>query len=97
MRKINLVIALLVGSTVFSGCALNNMIKLAKKQDLKVDPNPLEVHGGQVAFNMSAVLPAKMLPKGKVYSLKTIYQYNGQDLNLPDVEFNLMHSLLKKM
>ncbi len=87
MKKINLVIALLVGSTIFSGCSLNKMIKLADKQDLKVDPNPLEVHGGQVAFNMSAVLPAKMLPKGKVYSLKTVYQYNGQDLNLPDIEF----------
>ena len=63
MITIKLFAALLVGSAIFSGCALNKMIKLAEKQDLKVDPNPLEVHGGKVDFNMSAVLPPKMLPK----------------------------------
>lgn len=87
MRTIKLFAALLVGSAIFSGCALNKMVKLAKEQDLKVDPNPLEVHGGKVAFNMSAVLPPKMLPKGKVYTLNTIYQYGDQEMNLPAVEF----------
>lgn len=87
MRTIKLFVALLVGSAIFSGCALNKMVKLAKDQDLKVEPNPLEVHGGKVAFNMSAVLPPKMLPKGKVYTLNTIYQYGDQEMNLPAVEF----------
>ena len=87
MRTIKLFAALLVGSAIFSGCALNKMVKLAKEQDLKVEPNPLEVHGGKVAFNMSAVLPPKMLPKGKVYTINTIYQYGDQEMSLPAIEF----------
>ncbi len=87
MKKINLIMALFIGAAVFSGCALNKMISLAKDQDLKVEPNPLEVHGGKVDFEMSAVLPPKMLPSGKVYTLKTIYRYGDQEMNLPGVEF----------
>ena len=79
--------ALFIGSAVFSGCALNKMISLAKDQDLKVEPNPLEVHAEKVSFEMSAVLPPKMLPSGKVYTLNTIYQYGEQEMNLPGIEF----------
>ncbi|MCR9252195.1 MAG: tetratricopeptide repeat protein [bacterium] len=87
MKKINLIMALFIGAAVFSGCKLSKMIKLANDQDLTVEPNPLEVHGGKIAFEMSAVLPPKMLPSGTAYTLKTIYQYGDQEINLPGVEF----------
>ncbi len=79
--------AMFVGAAVFSGCALNKMISLADQQDLKVEPDPLEVHAEQVNFEMSAVLPPKMLPTGKVYTLNTIYQYGDQEQTLPGIEF----------
>jgi tetratricopeptide (TPR) repeat protein len=87
MRKLNLALATLIGAAVFSGCTLSKMIKLASEQDLTVDPNPLEVHGGTVSYNMSAVLPPKMLPSGKVYTIKNFYQYGDQEMEVGEIEF----------
>jgi outer membrane protein OmpA-like peptidoglycan-associated protein len=88
MRKFNLAIAFLAGAIIFSGCTLTKMIKLASDQELKVDPNPLELHGGSVPFEMSAILPPKMLPSGKVYTINTIYQYGDQEISVGSIEFN---------
>lgn len=87
MKKLNLAIAVLAGAVIFTGCALSKMVKLASDQDLQVNPNPLEVHGGQVPFEFSAVLPPKMLPTGKVYTINTIYQYGDQEVQVGSVEF----------
>lgn len=87
MRKINFAMALVAGAIFFSGCSLSKMIKLAADQDLQVTPNPLEVHGGAVPFDMSAVLPPKMLPTGKVYTINTIYQYGDQEVQVGSIEF----------
>jgi len=89
MKKISLALAILgiAGALIFSGCALNSMVKMAKDQDLKVDPNPLELHGGQVEFEVSATLPVKMLKKNLVYALDSKYEYEGQSENLDRIEF----------
>ncbi len=87
MRKFNLAIAFLAGAIIFSGCTLTKMIKLASDQELKVDPNPLELHGGAVPFEMSAILPPKMLPTGKVYTINTIYEYGDQEIAVGSIEF----------
>ena len=88
MRKLNLVIVLLAGTMVFSGCnKLKKMVDLAKEQDLTITPNPLELHGNEVKFEMSAVLPQKMLPSGMVYTLKTFYQYGTAKKDLDDLSF----------
>ena len=87
MRKINFAMALVAGAVFFSGCTLSKMIKLAADQDLQVTPNPLEVHGGAVPFDVSAVLPPKMLPTGKVYTINTIYQYGDQEVQVGSIEF----------
>ncbi|HHP7241622.1 MAG TPA: tetratricopeptide repeat protein [Cyclobacteriaceae bacterium] len=63
------------------------MVQLAKDQQLEVVPNPLEAHGGEVSFEMSAVLPPKMLPKGKVYLINTFYQYGQQEIELDPIQF----------
>lgn len=87
MRKFNLAIAIVAGAVLLSGCKLDKMIKLAQENDLQVTPNPLEVHGGDVPFEMSAVLPPKLLPSNTSFTLNTIYVYGDQELNVGSVEF----------
>ena len=86
MRKIFFAI-LIAGSLVFTGCSLSQMAKLATDQQLTVTPNPLEVHADTVSYEMSAVLPVKMLKKGKVYTVNNFYSYGDQELALEGVEF----------
>lgn len=75
----NALIALAIaGSVGLVGCnSLSQMTKMAKQQDLKVDPNPLELHGGVVSFKMSAKLPVKMLKKDTEYELKVFFVNDG--------------------
>ncbi len=82
-----IIIIILTISAIFSSCSLNKMAKLAKDQQLEVVPNPLEAHGGEVSFEISAVLPPKMLPKGKVYLINTFYQYGQQEIELDPIQF----------
>lgn len=86
MRKLFYAIAFF-GVLTFSGCALNQMVKLAQDQNLTVTPNPLEVHADTVSFEMSANLPVKMLKKGKVYTLNTFYKYGDSESALEPMEF----------
>lgn len=86
MRKLFYAIALF-GVLSLSGCALNQMVKMAEDQNLTVTPNPLEVHADTVAFEMSANLPVKMLKKGKVYSINSFYKYGDNEIALEPVQF----------
>jgi hypothetical protein len=89
MTKIKKLIfpVVLSGTVALSGCALNQMVKMAKDQQLTVTPAPLEVHGDTVRYEISALLPVKMLKKGKVYTLNTFYQYDGKEIELEPVTF----------
>lgn len=87
MKTLNIAVGILLGAAILSGCTLGKMVKLAAQQELQVDPNPLEAHGGQVPFTVSAVLPPKMLPSGKVWTLKTLYQYDDKEMEVGSVEF----------
>ena len=78
---------ILLGVMSLSGCALNQMVKMAQDQQLTVTPNPLEAHGDTVAFEMSANLPVKMLKKGKVYTIKPFYVYGDNELALDPIQF----------
>lgn len=86
MRKLFYVIVMF-GVLTLSGCALNQMVKMADEQNLTVTPNPLEVHADTVAFEMSASLPVKMLKKGKVYTLNTFYKYGDSEIALDPIQF----------
>lgn len=87
-KKLPLLAGLAVASSLgLSGCALSKMIKMAKDQQLTVVPSPLELHGDSVKFEMSAVLPVKMLKKNKTYTVSTTYVYTDQKLALPDLLF----------
>ncbi|MBS1977443.1 MAG: hypothetical protein JST46_08730 [Bacteroidetes bacterium] len=86
MRKVvySIVIVSMLG---LAGCTLPQMIKLAKQQNLTVTPNPLEVHKDTVAYDMSAILPVKMLKKGTTYTLNSFYKYGDKEMALPAVPF----------
>ena len=86
MKKI-LFPVVIFGSFILSGCTLNKMVQLAKDQQLTVIPNPLEVHKDTVSFEVSALLPLKMLKPGKSYTLQPKYVYNEKELELEEVEF----------
>lgn len=87
MRKSNFAITLATSIFLLTGCsALKNMVKLAKDQDLQVTPNPLEVHGDKVKFEMSANLPAKMLPSKYMYTINTFYKYGENDKSVGSIE-----------
>ena len=77
----------LVAVFTLSGCALSQMKKMAKDQNLTVDPTPLEVHADTVKFEMTAKLPVKMLKPKKVYQLNTFYTYGTQERQLKTVQF----------
>ncbi len=87
MKLFNLAFGIVLSAVILSGCSLAKMVKLADQQDLQVDPNPLEAHGGQVPFSMSAVLPPKMLPSGKIWTITTFYQYGDKEMEVGSVEF----------
>lgn len=88
MKNLKIVLAVIVGSAIMSGCALSQMIKAAQDSNLTVTPNPLEVHGGKVAHDLSATLPPKILPSGKIYTIYTMYQYGDQSVNVGSVVLN---------
>ena len=86
MKKV-LYSLVIFGTLFFTGCALKQMAKMAKDQDLKVTPNPLELKGNTVTYELSATLPVKMLKKNLVYALDSKYEYEGKSYSLDRMEF----------
>jgi tetratricopeptide (TPR) repeat protein len=80
-------VAIMLAAMSFSGCSLQSMVKMANDQQMTVTPNPLELHGDSVSFEVAANLPVKMLKKGKVYTAKFYYKYGEQELAVGDIEF----------
>jgi hypothetical protein len=87
MRKLSYAL-LILGTVTFSGCTLNKMLKMAKDQQLTASPDPLEVHGDMVKFDVSAKLPDKMMKPGFVYSIESQYEYGGQELKLENLDIS---------
>lgn len=78
---------LLLGIMSVSGCALSQMKKAAKDQQLEVTPSPLEVHADTVRFDIEVNLPLKMMKPKKVYQISTFYKYGTQERALKKIEF----------
>ena len=86
MRKF--IYALLaIGMLTFYGCAMNTMMKMAKDQQLTVDPDPLEVHADKVNFEVSAALPVKMLKPNLTYSMEIAYEYADKASKFEEIKF----------
>jgi len=76
-----------LATMMLTGCSLAKMIKMAKEQQVTVVPSPLEVHNDSAKFEVSALLPLKMLKPNKVYTINLYYQAGDQKLPLGDLEF----------
>ncbi|RUA30811.1 MAG: hypothetical protein DSY77_13600, partial [Bacteroidetes bacterium] len=79
--------AVLLGTMTFSGCALNKMMQAAEEQAIDVTPNPLELHGEEVAFTVDFQLPSKMLKDGITYTVNPYYVYGDKEIALDAVDF----------
>jgi tetratricopeptide (TPR) repeat protein len=77
----------MIGVLTFYGCAMSSMMKLAKDQQLTVDPDPLEVHADKVNFEISAALPVKMLKPNLTYSIEPSYEYAGKSEKFDAIKF----------
>jgi tetratricopeptide (TPR) repeat protein len=61
-------------------------MKMAKDQQLEVNPNPLEVHADTVKFDVAVTLPVKMLKPGLVYGVDIKYAYADKEVKMDRVE-----------
>ena len=86
MRK-TVLLAIVAGGALLNACTLPQMIKMAKKQELKANPNPLEVHKDTVAVELTAILPVKMIKPRTTYTLNTFYKFADKELKLDAVPF----------
>lgn len=86
-QKINLICTVLLGTVIVTGCSLSQMISMSEQQEFVVVPSPLELHGDDVAFEMSAKVPVKMLKKGKVYTINTFYEYGGKEYAFDGIDY----------
>ncbi|MBC7923733.1 MAG: hypothetical protein H7Z75_21875 [Ferruginibacter sp.] len=88
VKNTKLLSAVVLFSTVtFSGCTLSKMVKKSKEQQLTVTPSPLEVHADEVKFNVSGVLPVKMMKKKTTYTQDFDYTYGTQRQDVGNIEF----------
>ncbi len=68
-----LLIAFLVGS-----CTLPKMVRLAKKQEITVQPSPLVANGQDVVFDLKVSLPPNIIKDGYRYKMDVYYEYGEQ-------------------
>lgn len=74
MKSQNQIFCTIIVSILLSACSAVDMKKLAKEQKLQVNPSPLELHGDSVKFDISCIVPVKMLKKNKKYVVTATYK-----------------------
>ncbi len=88
LTRHNTLFLLLIGLVLLGGCSYDKMVKMAKEQELVVNPSPLELHGDSVIFHVSATLPVGMLRKNRLYTIKTYYTYGDPTADFEVFEFS---------
>ncbi len=77
----NYLTLLVAGAIVLNGC------NKAYTPEVSVVPNPLEVHGDSVAFDVTGSLPLKKLKKKRVYQVDGVYKYGDQSIKVGTLEY----------
>ncbi len=77
----NYLTLLVAGAVVLNGC------NKAYTPEVTVVPNPLEVHGDSVAFDVTGSLPLKKLKKKRVYQVDGTYKYGDQSIKVGSLEY----------
>ena len=80
LRK-NYVTLALTSYVILSGCNKPYV------PSVSVVPNPLEVHGDSVAFDVTGSLPLKKLKKKRVYTVDGFYKYGDQTIKVGTLEY----------
>ncbi len=90
MKRIRIVSSLILAILLVTGCSpLGKMIDLAKeKQNTEVTPDPLEVHAGEVGFEVAVTVPQGMLKKGTLYNAELYYKYDDKEETVGSIEFD---------
>ena len=84
MKNINILNLFLVVCLALVGCnPLKKMMELSKQQQINVNPNPIELMGSKVSFDVESTLPVGMLPKGTSYTLN--FEFEGSEVG--SIEF----------
>ena len=63
---------------VTSSCTLQKMVRLAKKQEIIVQPTPLVANGQQVDFELKVSMPPNIIKDGYRYKMDVYYEYGEQ-------------------
>lgn len=75
--KLNLLL-IAVATIVLSSCGgLSKMVENAEALDYKVEPSPLETHGGEVEATISATFPEKYFHKKATVTATPVLKYEG--------------------
>lgn len=77
----NYLALLVAGAVILNGC------NKAYTPEVTVVPNPLEVHGDSVAFDVTGTLPLKKLKKKRVYQVDGNYKYGDQSIKVGSIEY----------
>ncbi|MDO1447617.1 OmpA family protein [Rhodocytophaga aerolata] len=77
----------IVSAMGYSSCTLPKMVKMSKDQEMKVTPNPLEVHADEVKFDVAGTLPVKMLKKKTTYTADVDYKYGDKKTDVGNLEY----------
>ena len=84
MKKITLnsLVSLVVAVLLLSSCGgIDKMAEKAKEINYTVTPNPLEMHGGKVAFDVKGTIPPKYFDKKALLVVTPALKYeNGETL-----------------
>jgi tetratricopeptide (TPR) repeat protein len=72
---------LVAGAVILNGC------NKAYTPTVTVVPNPLEVHGDSVAFDVTGQLPLKKLKKKRIYQVDGFYKYGDQSIKVGTLEY----------
>jgi tetratricopeptide (TPR) repeat protein len=79
MKNLKLNLLLIAAATiVLSSCGgLSKMVDNANSIDYKVQPSPLETHGGDVEVTINATFPEKYFNKKAIVTATPVLQYDG--------------------
>lgn len=73
-----------LAAVILSACGgVEKMKELPAGFTLKVNPNPMEVHGNKVKATIEGTIPAKYFNKKATVEITPVIVYNGGELTLP--------------
>ena len=63
---------------LLSGCTLSNLVKHSQNQSISIQPQPLEVTGENILFEVKTQIPRKVLREKATYAVELVYQYGTE-------------------